>query len=130
MISTREPRLSGRGFALGSAGVIVTAGGILAGGARPGGPGRYPAQRVAHAEREHPGRGGVQVQALARRVQSGDPRIISPVSFEARRGPLRAGTSPATPPAASAWSQRQTVAGSTPNADATCAWLAARSRTS
>ena len=68
---------------------------------RPGGSGRYPAQRVAHAEREHPGRGGVLVQALARRVQSGDPRTISPVSFEARRGPLRAGTGPATPSAAS-----------------------------
>ena len=74
--------------------------------------------------------GGAVAWWRASRVQSGDPRTISPVSFEARRGPLRAGTSPATPPAASAWSQRQTVAGSTPNADATCAWLAAHSRTS
>src|SRR6266498_3433520 len=55
---------------------------------------------------------------------------ISGVSFDARRGPLRAGTSPATPPVVRAWSHRQMVAGSTPNASATCPWLAAFSRTS
>ena len=47
------------------------------------------------------------------------------VSFEARRGPLRSGTSPATPPAASAFSHRHTLTGITPNASATCAWVAA-----
>jgi hypothetical protein len=41
------------------------------------------------------------------------------VSFDAPFGPRRAGTSPATPPQASAWSHRQKVAGSTPNASAT-----------
>ena len=43
----------------------------------------------------------------------------SGVSFEAPFGPRRAGTSPATPSAASAWSHRHTVTGSTPNAPAT-----------
>ena len=47
------------------------------------------------------------------------------VSFEARRGPLRSGTRPATPPAASALSHRHTLTGITPNASATCAWVAA-----
>jgi hypothetical protein len=41
------------------------------------------------------------------------------VSFDAPFGPRRTGTSPATPPQASAWSHRQMVAGSTPNASAT-----------
>ena len=69
-------------------------------------------------------------QGLAR---ASSPRSGPPprgVSFDAPFGPRRAGTSPATPPAASAWSHRQTVAGSTPNASATWAWEAARSRTS
>ena len=47
------------------------------------------------------------------------------ISFEARRGPLRSGTRPATPPAASALSHRHTLTGITPNASATCAWVAA-----
>ena len=47
------------------------------------------------------------------------------VSFEARRGPLRSGTRPATPPAASALSHRHTLTGITSNASATCAWVAA-----
>jgi hypothetical protein len=52
------------------------------------------------------------------------------VSFDAPFGPGRTGTSPATPPQASAWSHRQMVAGSTPNASATWPCDAARSRTS
>ena len=52
------------------------------------------------------------------------------VSFDAPFGPRRTGTSPATPPQASAWSHRQMVAGSTPNASATWLCDAARSRTS
>ena len=52
------------------------------------------------------------------------------VSFDALFGPRRTGTSPATPPQASAWSHRQMVAGSTPNASATWPCDAARSRTS
>ena len=58
-------------------------------------------------------------------------RAASPgVSFDAPLGPRRAGTSPATPPEVSAWSHRQTVAGSTPNASATWPCDAARNRTS
>ena len=52
------------------------------------------------------------------------------VSLDAPLGPRRAGTSPATPPEATAWSHRQMVAGSTPNASATWPCDAARSRTS
>ena len=52
------------------------------------------------------------------------------VSFDAPFGPRRAGTSPATPAEATAWSHRQRVAGSTPNASATWPCDAARSRTS
>ena len=50
------------------------------------------------------------------------------VSFDARRGPLPSGTSPATPPRSSARAHRHTVTGITPNAAATCSWLAAFSR--
>ena len=58
-------------------------------------------------------------------------RAASPgVSFDAPLGPRRTGTSPATPPQASAWSHRQMVAGSTPNASATWPCGAARSRDS
>ena len=64
-------------------------------------------------------------------VQPGDPRRQR--ARQLRRAPLgarRTGTSPATPPQASAWSHRQMVAGSTPNASATWPRGAARSRTS
>ena len=63
-------------------------------GAARGGPGRrappagrHPAQRVAHGERRHPGRGGDLAQGRPRRVQFPDPRC------QLRRqlgGPLRA----------------------------------------
>ena len=67
------------------------------------------------------------IPALARpRPSSSRIRATTPgVSFEARRGPLRSGTRPATPPAASALSHRHTLTGITPNAPATCAWVAA-----
>ena len=52
------------------------------------------------------------------------------VSFDAPFGPRRTGTSPATSPQSSAWSHRQMVAGSIPNASATWPCDAARSRTS
>jgi len=51
--------------------------------------------------------------------------ITSGVSLEARRGPLRCGTSALTPAADSACAQRQTVNGEVSNAAATCTWVAA-----
>ena len=72
-------------------------------GAARGGPGRralpagrHPAQRVAHAERRHPGRRGDLAQGRSRRVQFSDPRCQLRGQL---RGPLRArreGTSPAS----------------------------------
>ena len=63
---------------------------------------------------------------LRPRPSSSRIRATTPgVSFEGRRGPLRSGTRPATPPAASAFSHRHTLTGITPNASATCAWVAA-----
>ena len=56
--------------------------------------------------------------------------ITCGVSFEARRGPLAAGTRPATPPAASALAHRHTLTGITPNPRATCTLVAAFSWTS
>ena len=56
--------------------------------------------------------------------------ITSGVSFEARCGPLAAGTRPATPPPASALAHRHTLTGITPNACATCTCVAAFSWTS
>ena len=56
--------------------------------------------------------------------------ITCGVSFEARCGPLMAGTRPATPPPASALAHRHTLTGITPNACATCTWVAAFSCTS
>jgi len=50
---------------------------------------------------------------------------VSPVSFDLRLGPLRSGSSPATPASVSWASQRRTVAGFTANASATCSWVAA-----
>ena len=54
----------------------------------------------------------------------------SGVSFEARCGPLAAGTRPATPSADSALAHRHMLTGITPNACATCTWVAAFSCTS
>jgi hypothetical protein len=51
--------------------------------------------------------------------------ITSGVSLEARRGPVRCGTSALTPACDSACAQRQTVSGQVPNAAATCTWVAA-----
>ena len=56
--------------------------------------------------------------------------ITCGVSFEARCGPLAAGTRPATPPPASAFAHRHTLTGITPNACATCTCVAAFSWTS
>ena len=55
--------------------------------------------------------------------------MTSGVSFEARCGPLTAGTRAATPPRASALAHRHTLTGITPNACATCTWVAALSWT-
>ena len=55
--------------------------------------------------------------------------MTSGVSFEARCGPLTAGTRAATPPRASALAHRHTLTGITPNACATCSWVAALSWT-
>ena len=55
--------------------------------------------------------------------------ITCGVSFEARCGPLAAGTRPATPPPASALAHRHTLTGITPNACATCTCVAAFSWT-
>ena len=51
--------------------------------------------------------------------------VTSGVSLEARRGPLRCGTSALTPAADSVCAQRQRVNGEVPNAAATCTWVAA-----
>ena len=76
-----------------------------------------------------PGRNG-PVQEYGRAARCPAIRAASAgVSFDAPFGPRRTGTSPATPQA-SAWSHRQMVAGSTPNASATWPCDAARSRTS
>ena len=51
--------------------------------------------------------------------------VTSGVSLEARRGPLRCGTSALTPAADSACAHRQRVNGEVSNAAATCTWVAA-----
>ena len=89
-----------------------------------------PAERAADAERRHPGEAGDLAQSLARRVQLADPRDDLRRHLRRALRPAAARTSPATPPDDSAWSHRQIVAGSTPNAPATCSCDAARSRTS
>jgi hypothetical protein len=55
---------------------------------------------------------------------------VPPVSFDLRLGPLGSASSPATPAPANRVSQRRTLAGFTPNASATCSWVAALIRTS
>ena len=56
--------------------------------------------------------------------------ITSRVSLEARRGPVRCGTSALTPAADSACAHRHTVSGEVSNAAATCTWVAASIRIS
>ena len=51
--------------------------------------------------------------------------VTSGVSLEARRGPLRCGTSALTPAADSACAHRHRVNGEVSNAAATCTWVAA-----
>ena len=86
-------------------------------------PGR--AQYITDRRFRHPGGGGDAGLAQACPSSSGIRATTPGVSFEARRGPLRSGTRPARPPAASAFSHRHTLTGITPNASATRAWVAA-----
>jgi hypothetical protein len=75
-------------------------------GVNAGGWGRAarpdPAQRVADGERRDPGRGRDLPQRLPGGVQPAIRAASPGVSFDAPFGPRRAGTSPATPPEATA----------------------------
>ena len=102
--------------------------GLTAGGrglaARPD-----PAQRGPDGGRRDPGRRGDPPQRLPGGVQPGDRRRRGRQLRRALR-PAADGDQPGHPAQASAWSHRQMVAGSTPNASATWPCDAARSRTS
>ena len=85
----------------------------------PSAPGRAGRSALRTEDSDIPVAAAIAALPAPWRSSSRICAITSGVSFEARWGPLAAGTRPATPPSASALAHRHTLTGITPNASAT-----------